>query len=158
MSAYRLSVIVTLVMAVAFLMPESGNAQSDGSYALKWSMNVPQRYCGRRLSNALQTVCTGVYNNMFKKNVQQEENKTQQEKSHFVDPGTRRSNMYSELEVSEYPLNYERPSLFISGMGATQFINRYRGSRVRRARGIYEECCLNACTYNELSTYCGPQQ
>ncbi|XP_032691370.1 LIRP-like [Odontomachus brunneus] len=155
MSVYRLSVIVTLVF-VAFLA-KSGNAQSD-QLRSRWPVDVRQRYCGRRLSNILQTVCTGVYNNMFKKNVQQEENKTQQERSLSVDTGTGHNNMFSELEVSEYPLNYERPSLFISGMGATQFINRYHGSRVRKERGIYEECCLNGCTFSELYTYCGPQQ
>lgn len=96
MSVYRLSVIVTLVLAVAFLVPESGNAQSDSSYQLgtRLSVDVPQRYCGRRLSNILQTVCTGVYNNMFKKNVQQEDSK-QHERSRSLDSGTRRSNMFS---------------------------------------------------------------
>ncbi|XP_014486682.1 PREDICTED: LIRP-like [Dinoponera quadriceps] len=157
MFAYRLSVIVTLVLAVVFLVPESGNAQSDSSYhqlGTRMSVEVPQRYCGRRLSNILQTVCTGVYNNMFKKNVQQEDSKIQRS----IEAGTRRSNMFSGLEMSDYPINYERPSLFMTGMGATQFINRYHGSRVRRQRGIYEECCLNGCTVQELTTYCGPSQ
>lgn len=92
MSAYRLSVIVTLVL-VAFLA-KSGNAQSD-QLRSRWPVDVPQRYCGRKLSNILQTVCTGVYNNMFKKNVQQEDSKTQQEKSASLDTGTGHSNMFS---------------------------------------------------------------
>jgi len=72
----RLNVVVTLVFAIAFLVAESGNAQVDGfpqSYNPKRSsMSAPQRYCGKKLSNALQIVCDGVYNSMFKKSGQGE--------------------------------------------------------------------------------------
>lgn len=74
MSAYQLSVI--LVLAVAFLLPESGNAQANGyQYAepkRPAPVSMPQKYCGKKLSNALQIICDGVYNSMFKKNGQGE--------------------------------------------------------------------------------------
>jgi len=75
MSANRLNVLVTLMLAVALLVMESGNAQVDvytqfDSTSKRTS--APQKYCGKKLSNALQIICDGVYNSMFKKNGQGE--------------------------------------------------------------------------------------
>jgi len=75
MSANRLNVLVTLMLAVALLVTESGNAQVDvytqfDSTSKRTS--APQKYCGKKLSNALQIICDGVYNSMFKKNGQGE--------------------------------------------------------------------------------------
>lgn len=70
MSANRLNVLVTLMLAVALLVTESGNAQMDGYPQFKSkrsAVNAPQKYCGKKLSNALQIICDGVYNSMFKK-------------------------------------------------------------------------------------------
>jgi len=75
MSANRLNMVVTLVLAVAFLAAESGNARADGypQFAPKRpSVSAPQKYCGKKLSNALQIISDGVYNSMFKKNGQGE--------------------------------------------------------------------------------------
>lgn len=70
MSANRLNVLVTLMLAVALLVTESGNAQMDDYPQFKSkrsAVNAPQKYCGKKLSNALQIICDGVYNSMFKK-------------------------------------------------------------------------------------------
>lgn len=58
------------MLAVALLVTESGNAQMDGYPQFKskrTAVNAPQKYCGKKLSNALQILCDGVYNSMFKK-------------------------------------------------------------------------------------------
>lgn len=120
-----------LVIAIAFLATESGNAQADG-YPQKQAMNVPQKYCGKKLSSALQTICDGVYNSMFKKNGQ-------------------------EMEMADYPpFAYDFP-LFVPRVRARGMLDGpFAGRRYRReSRGIHEECCLNACTIHELSSYCG---
>nr|XP_012218776.1 PREDICTED: LIRP isoform X2 [Linepithema humile] len=130
MSANRLNVVVTLVLAVAFLAAESGNAQADGYPQFgpkRPSMSAPQKYCGKKLSNALQIICDGVYNSMFKKSVQ-------------------------EMQMADYPVY----SPFMSPTKAQGILDgRFAGRRRRESRGIHEECCLNACTISELSSYCG---
>ncbi|KAL0116721.1 hypothetical protein PUN28_009970 [Cardiocondyla obscurior] len=135
MSANRLNVLVTLMLAVALLVTESGNAQmEDYAQSKRSGVNAPQRYCGKKLSNALQILCDGVYNSMFKKS------------GH-------------EMEMADYPVAYDYPvSPFLSRTRARAMLDsppagrRYR----RQSRGIHEECCINGCTINELSTYCGP--
>lgn len=70
MFANRLNMLVTLMLAIALLVMGSESAQKDGYHHLKFKRNtveIPQRYCGKRLSSALQVICDGVYNSMFKK-------------------------------------------------------------------------------------------
>ncbi|RLU26771.1 hypothetical protein DMN91_000568 [Ooceraea biroi] len=132
MFANRLNVVVTLVFAIAFLVAESGNAQVDGFPQFntkRSSISAPQRYCGKKLSNALQIVCDGVYNSMFKKSGQ-------------------------EMELADYPFPYESFP-FVPPERANGMLDR-TSARFRRSRGIHEECCVNACTISELSSYCGP--
>ncbi|XP_029163216.1 LIRP isoform X2 [Nylanderia fulva] len=136
MSSNRLNVLVTLIIVVAFLATESGNAQADGYPqfdSVLHSRTSPQRYCGKKLSNALQLVCDGVYNSMFKKSGQ------------------------VEMEMADYP--YEPPP-FLPRARARGMLDRVFGGNKRyrrQTRGIHEECCLNACSMNELATYCGSQ-
>ncbi|XP_011166756.2 LOW QUALITY PROTEIN: LIRP [Solenopsis invicta] len=139
MSANRLNVLVTLMLAVALLVTESGNAQVDGYLQFnpkRSAVSSPQKYCGKKLSNALQIICDGVYNSMFKKSGQ-------------------------EMEMADYPLAYDiSPYLppFLSRARARGMLDgRFAGRRYRReSRGIHEECCINGCTINELTSYCGP--
>lgn len=101
MLANRLNVVV-MVLAIAFLMAESGNAQVDGfpqsSFNPKrgGTVSTPQRYCGKKLSNALQIVCDGVYNSMFKKSGQGE----------YIDPRWRRTSPGNTLvETRSFPIS-----------------------------------------------------
>lgn len=135
MSANRLNVLVTLMLAVALLVTESGNAQMDDYPQFKSkrsAVNAPQKYCGKKLSNALQIICDGVYNSMFKKS------------GH-------------EMEMADYPVAYELAP-FMTRMRAHAMLDGRLASRRyrRQSRGIHEECCINPCTISELSTYCGP--
>nr|XP_012218775.1 PREDICTED: LIRP isoform X1 [Linepithema humile] len=150
MSANRLNVVVTLVLAVAFLAAESGNAQADGYPQFgpkRPSMSAPQKYCGKKLSNALQIICDGVYNSMFKKSVQApEEGNTGRIGNNFNYAGVQ------EMQMADYPVY----SPFMSPTKAQGILDgRFAGRRRRESRGIHEECCLNACTISELSSYCG---
>lgn len=67
----------------------------------------------------------------------------------------------SEMEMADYPLAYDiSPYLppFLSRARARGMLDgRFAGRRYRReSRGIHEECCINGCTINELTSYCGP--
>ncbi|XP_029163217.1 LIRP isoform X3 [Nylanderia fulva] len=156
MSSNRLNVLVTLIIVVAFLATESGNAQADGYPqfdSVLHSRTSPQRYCGKKLSNALQLVCDGVYNSMFKKSGQvvREEANTGRRSTGFDYVRTQ------EMEMADYP--YEPPP-FLPRARARGMLDRVFGGNKRyrrQTRGIHEECCLNACSMNELATYCGSQ-
>ncbi|XP_011706685.1 PREDICTED: LIRP isoform X2 [Wasmannia auropunctata] len=143
MSANRLNVLMTLMLAVALLVTESRNAQVDGysqyeSIENRAAARKPQhKYCGMRLSSALQIVCAGNYNAMFKKNGQGQ-----------------------EMEMADYPVTYELPPFLprtkvLQGLFERRFDNRRYH---RNPRGIHEECCLRGCTILELTSYCGPPE
>ena len=72
MSTHRLNLLVTLVFAAWLVIPQVVNAQSDiFQYGQKRSAGgVNKHYCGKHLSNALQLMCNGQYNSMFKKSGQ----------------------------------------------------------------------------------------
>ncbi|KAL6257039.1 hypothetical protein P5V15_011974 [Pogonomyrmex californicus] len=165
MSANRLNVLVILMLAVAVLATESGNAQMDGypsqypqnpsynpSYSYKEQQpQTAQKYCGHKLSNALQIICDGVYNSMFKKSGQAREEASVDRRDTFDYVRDQ------EMEIADYPFAYEFPP-FLSRARARGMLNgRFAGRRYRRqSRGIHEECCAKACTITELSSYCGP--
>ncbi|CAL1683663.1 unnamed protein product [Lasius platythorax] len=156
MSANRLNVLVTLMIAVAFLATESGNAQADGYpqfNPMRPTRNVPQKYCGKKLSNALQIICDGVYNSMFKKSGGQA-----QEEANNGRRGINFDYVRQEMEVADYPsYGYSSYLPFLTSAKARGMLDgSLAGRRFRRqSRGIHEECCINACTINELSSYCG---
>ncbi|KAG5317123.1 LIRP protein, partial [Pseudoatta argentina] len=154
MSANRLNVLVTLLLAVALLVTESGNAQVDGypQFSSKRSaVSAPQKYCGKKLSNALQIICDGVYNSMFKKSGQaREEANVDSRDSNFDYVRTQ------EMEMADYPIAYEFPPFLPRARARGMLDGRFAGRRYRRqGRGIHEECCINPCTISELTSYCG---
>ncbi|KYN31983.1 hypothetical protein ALC56_13736 [Trachymyrmex septentrionalis] len=154
MSANRLNVLVSLLLAVALLVTESGNAQVDGypQFSSKRSaVSAPQKYCGKKLSNALQIICDGVYNSMFKKSGQaREEANVDSRDSNFDYVRTQ------EMEMADYPIAYEFPPFLPRARARGMLDGRFAGRRYRRqGRGIHEECCINPCTINELTSYCG---
>lgn len=72
MSTNRFIAIVTLGLAIAFVVVQLTNGQPDmfGHYSEKRQDKASHKYCGRHLSDALQLLCNGVYNAMFKKSGQ----------------------------------------------------------------------------------------
>jgi hypothetical protein len=68
MSTYRLNTLATLAL-VALLLVQLAIAQSD-IYQYEQKRQGASKYCGKHLSNALQLVCHGLYNSMFKKSGQ----------------------------------------------------------------------------------------
>ncbi|XP_011300351.1 LIRP isoform X2 [Fopius arisanus] len=130
MSTYRSNVIVTLVLAVAFIL-HLINAQSDiYQYGEKrQDGSTARKYCGKHLSNALQLICDGIYNPMFKKSGQ-------------------------EMEMDDYPYAYDYP--FRTRASANAMMGRFGGVRFRRqSRGVHDECCVKPCSMSELMSYCG---
>ncbi|XP_043267750.1 LIRP-like [Venturia canescens] len=126
MSTYRSVVVVILVLAVAFAVIQVSQAQSD-VYGQK--SDSKYKYCGKHLSNALQLLCNGVYNSMFKKSGQ-------------------------EMEMDEYPYVYDYP--LRSRASANAMMGRFGGARFRReTRGVHDECCAKPCSIDELTSYCG---
>ncbi|XP_076641825.1 insulin-like peptide 2 isoform X2 [Halictus rubicundus] len=73
MFAYRLLVLVSLILVVTILTSEAERAKSD---LFKYRRNRQakhemRQYCGRRLSSTVQMICGSVYNSRFKKSNQE---------------------------------------------------------------------------------------
>lgn len=67
MSTYRCNV-TAILLVVGLLVINFTKGQSDNfPYGEKRQEGSATHYCGKRLSNALQLFCNGVYNSMFKK-------------------------------------------------------------------------------------------
>ncbi|XP_063989420.1 uncharacterized protein LOC135168808 [Diachasmimorpha longicaudata] len=126
----RSHAISTLVVVVAFTIQfihtqsdvyQYGNKRQAGSSAHK--------YCGKHLSNALQLICDGLYNPMFKKSGQ-------------------------GIEMDDYPYMYDFP--FRTRATANTMMGQVSGKRFRRqSRGVHDECCVKSCSISELTSYCG---
>lgn len=73
MSTYQFNGILTLVLAMAFIAIHQINGQLDFQYEMppkRQESSTAHQYCGKHLSSALQLLCNGVYNSMFKKSGQ----------------------------------------------------------------------------------------
>lgn len=128
-------------------------------------------YCGQHLSGTLSSVCKGNYNTLNKKSAGKHSRRHVLSKVVF-EPGkvifpfnftkvhikkfcsivavfNRRSYWESQY-ISDEPLSDESYP-FISKNTATSLITQFRR---RRKRGVYNECCEKACTYEELMSYC----
>lgn len=93
------------------------------------------KLCGSMLTNAMDLVCVGGYNSMpFGKRVPRDESN--------VELGTQQRRRQPRYTLSE-------PSLSSS----------LKTRRLRRQRfaGVYDECCVNSCSYEELLAYCRQQ-
>ncbi|XP_076624222.1 insulin-like peptide 2 [Colletes latitarsis] len=125
MFAYQLHVIVSLILVIAILMPETEHAQSVVfQYRLKrQAENEGRKYCGSNLASTLRMICGSVYNSRFKKNIPEME----------MDYGFNKDmHPYKSIESAKKMLRFRRNSL-----------------------GIYQECCLKTCSTQELRSYCG---
>lgn len=67
MSKYRCNVIAILVVVVLLAVNLTKGQSENFPYREKRQEGPATHYCGKRLSNALQIFCNGVYNSMFKK-------------------------------------------------------------------------------------------
>ncbi|XP_066591752.1 LIRP-like isoform X2 [Prorops nasuta] len=128
MSTYRLCIFVTVLLVLVIILADLGHAQVDiFQYAQKRPQNTVTKYCGIKLSNALHMVCNGMYNQMFKKSGQ-------------------------ELESRDYGYVAQ-----LSPERANAMLSRFAGRFRRESRGVYDECCVKACTTDELRSYCQEQ-
>ncbi|XP_074100144.1 insulin-like peptide 2 isoform X1 [Cotesia typhae] len=129
MSKYRCNVIAILVVVVLLAVNLAKGQSENFPYREKRQEGPATHYCGKRLSNALQIFCNGVYNSMFKK-------------SGF------------EMEMDDYPYAYDYP--LRSRASANAMMGRFGGARFRRqSRGVHDECCVKPCSISELMSYCG---
>lgn len=86
------------------------------------------KLCGSMLTNAMDLVCVGGYNSMpFSKRV----------------PGV------------ELPGQRRRQARY----ALSPLLSSLKTRRLRRQRyvGVYDECCVNSCSYDELLAYCREQ-
>ncbi|XP_075215749.1 LIRP-like [Lycorma delicatula] len=90
------------------------------------------KYCGKNLVAALQLICNGVYNSMFKKSSYSDEINNED----WI--------MNTDIENVQYP--------FKSRASATALMP---GTFHGRTRGIYDECCRKSCSVREMAGYCG---
>ncbi|XP_031833052.1 insulin-like peptide 2 [Nomia melanderi] len=129
MLAYRLHVLVGLVLVVATLTSKTKHTQSDVFHNRRnrqANNSEARHYCGDRLTSALQKICDSVYYARFKRNDQETEKKGSLSSNDF--------HPYKSIENAKKMLKVRRLS-----------------------RGIREECCLGSCSMEELRSYCGSQ-
>lgn len=88
------------------------------------------RYCGRKLTETLAMLCQGRYPMM----------------SHH------RSEYLSDQPQAQ--VEVEVATLPDSGSHGFPYSRSTAHRRVRRAGGIYDECCKKSCSYAELKSYC----
>ncbi|XP_002027825.2 probable insulin-like peptide 1 [Drosophila persimilis] len=91
------------------------------------------KLCGQALSDAMDVVCAHGYNTL------------PQKKSSTVDA--------QDDDAPEYALSPLLSSLY----GAEVLIKTRRHRRQRSSGGIYDECCVYSCRYEELASYCLPK-
>ncbi|XP_015588287.1 LIRP [Cephus cinctus] len=131
MSIHRLNVLLAMVLVIAIVLPQMANGQSDVYQYGQKRTSITTKYCGKHLSNALQLLCNGVYNSMFKKSGQ-------------------------EMEMDDYPYNYDEAYPLRSRASTNAMMGRFAGVRFRRqSRGVHDECCVKSCSVSELTSYCG---
>ncbi|XP_076240736.1 insulin-like peptide 2 [Calliopsis andreniformis] len=125
MFAYRLYLLVSLMLVKTILMSETEHTQSDVyQYGQKRQVNEVRQYCGKSLSSSLQIICDSRYNPRFKKSNQEMEVDDYMLSNHLIP--------YKTVENAKKMLRFQR-----------------------NPRGIYEECCLRPCSTDELRSYCG---
>ncbi|XP_071442169.1 LIRP-like [Hetaerina americana] len=130
-------VAIMTVLCLHLLHICSGQLESMGE------KRSSSKYCGRYLSNALQVVCNGVYNNPIHK--KSSGDLIPAEFMHAdpdSDSGFWLQN--SDLEALTFPF---RPKASATPLAP--------GSFRRVTRGVYDECCRKSCTFHEMATYCG---
>lgn len=119
-------------------------------------------YCGQHLSGTLSSVCKGNYNTLNKKSAGKHTlNKNFRRNTIKIWASTKihyclvvavfnRRSYWESQYISDEPLSDESYP-FISKSTATNLMTQFRR---RRKRGVYNECCEKACTYEELMSYC----
>ena len=63
--------------------------------------------------------------------------------------------MISDIELDDYPWNYDDSYPFRSRASANAMMSRFGSGHLRReARGVHDECCVKPCSRDELLSYC----
>ncbi|XP_076293279.1 insulin-like peptide 2 isoform X2 [Lasioglossum baleicum] len=102
MFAYRLLVLVSLILVVTILTTEAERANSD---LFKYRRNrqvkhEARKYCGRELSSILQIICGSDYNPRFKKsNQEMDPYKTVENAKNMLKTRRNRRGIYEECCV-----------------------------------------------------------
>ncbi|KAH8415687.1 hypothetical protein KR222_009230, partial [Zaprionus bogoriensis] len=84
------------------------------------------KLCGPVLANAMDMVCVGGYNSM----------------------------LYGKRGQQQQQQRQARRALLTSLYGGEVLVKTQRRRRQQRNVGIYDECCVNSCSYDELLAYC----
>uniref|UniRef100_A0AB74UIV6 Insulin like peptide 1 n=1 Tax=Euwallacea interjectus TaxID=321055 RepID=A0AB74UIV6_9CUCU len=106
-----------------------GGAPTDGGMKTTTdpSSEIRKVYCGRHLMDTLTTVCQGNYHTVRPVTISRRSRTTSTHKKYAV------TNPLLQSLPQTTPLD----------------------GKLRRRRGVYNECCERACTFEVLRTYCG---
>ncbi|XP_017080987.1 probable insulin-like peptide 1 [Drosophila eugracilis] len=121
--------IVTTTLVIA--TPASGHQLPSGNHKL----------CGPDLSDAMDVVCAHGYNSLPQKRGVLTANELQLE-----------DNVWQSLATAGY---YFSPLL--TNLYGSEVLIKTRRHRRHLPSGVYDECCVKSCTYEELAAYCLPK-
>ncbi|XP_012287301.1 LIRP [Orussus abietinus] len=152
---------VILAMGLVGLVALLGLGRASGQLDAPWEPRYARsgavsKYCGRHLSTALQLVCKGNYNSMFKKSIRESGTETDTEAAEYEDDVGP-----NEVEPAEPFLSRTVALAMAMAMASPRAGGRGRWlgdrdrDRFRRAaRGVHDECCLKPCSISQLASYC----
>ncbi|XP_017133896.1 probable insulin-like peptide 1 [Drosophila elegans] len=132
----RLLPLLIAVIPVALLaVMASGHQLPPGSHKL----------CGPALSDAMDVVCAHGYNSLSLKRA------NQPAVSNELDNGwwQARAGADADAGYSFSPL--------LTNLYGTEVLIKTRRHRRHLPGGVYDECCVQSCSYEELAAYCLPK-
>ncbi|XP_037723064.1 probable insulin-like peptide 1 [Drosophila subpulchrella] len=127
-----LPLLIAILTAILMMVtPGSGHQLPPGNHKL----------CGPALSDAMDVVCAHGYNSL------------PQKRRVLVPANDEEDNVWQSLAAAGYSFSPLLTNLY----GSEVLIKTRRHRRHMTTGGVYDECCVKSCTYEELSAYCLPK-
>lgn len=145
-----LMVVMQVALLSIFVSRADGSpvASRSGSDADRLLYFTQSKYCGRKLTEALEYLCQGRYPMMSN---HRSARSTRQKWPNHIRHLDHKMKYLSDQPQSQ--VKVEVATLPDSGSHGFPHRRSHAHRRVRRA-GIYDECCKKSCSYVELISYC----
>ncbi|XP_016966427.1 probable insulin-like peptide 1 [Drosophila biarmipes] len=120
-----------IAILVTLIATGSGHQLPPGNHKL----------CGPALSDAMDVVCAHGYNSL------------PQKRRFLPSASDEEDNVWQSLAGAGFVFSPLLTNLY----GSEVLIKTRRHRRHLTTGGVYDECCVKSCTYEELSAYCLPK-